>query len=150
MSFYFRFMLGPSVIISIGIHSNISAPIRKKNIYFKLIFLPWNMCTNPSSFQLFQKIWVLYASFFCDIGLTEIIMICSENRHTKNYQNIPKVNLSQQKIREHPIIGLLSIKHSFNLVQENTAITCILTNDSQSIGNIDFHIEQKCPPIPGT
>ena len=50
-------------------------------------------------------------------------MICGENQHTKNNQNIPKVNLSQQKIRGYPIVFLLSIKSSFRVEQEKITIT---------------------------
>ena len=56
-------------------------------------------------------------------------MICGEIHHTKKCQNIPNVNLSQQKIRGSPIAFLLSIKSSFRVVQEKIIITCILTND---------------------
>ena len=56
-------------------------------------------------------------------------MICGEIHHTENYQNIPKVNLSQQKIRRYPIVFRLSIKSSFKVVQEKVTIICILTND---------------------
>ena len=43
-------------------------------------------------------------------------MICGENQHTKNYQNIPKVNLSQ-------------VKSSSTAVQEKITITYILINE---------------------
>ena len=96
------------------------------------------MCTSPSSFQLLKKkkIWVVCASFFCDIGIREITLICGEIHHTKNYQNIPKVNLSQQKIRGSLIVFLLSIKSSFRFVQEKITITCILTNDMGRVKRI--------------
>ena len=56
-------------------------------------------------------------------------MICRENHHAKNNQNIhQKLNLSQQKLRGHPIIFLLSIKSSFSVVQEKITITWKLTN----------------------
>ena len=64
-------------------------------------------------------------------------MICGEIHHTKNYQNIPKVNLSQQKIRGYPIVFLLSIKSSFRVVQEKITITCILTNDIMTANQME-------------
>ena len=65
-------------------------------------------------------------------------MICRENHHKKNNQNIPKVKfITAKKIRGHPIAFLLSIKSSFSVVQEKITITCKLTNDIITASQIE-------------
>ena len=64
-------------------------------------------------------------------------MNCGENQHTKNYHNIPKVNLSQQKIRGYPIVFLLFTKSSFRIVHAKIPSTCILTNDIMTANQME-------------
>ena len=115
-------------------------------MYFKFIVLPWNMCTNPSAFELFLKNGVLCASFFCDIGLREITTIFSENHHTKNNQNIPKVKFITAKSQR--------TSHCFSSFYQNFFQHCTRKHNnymqtiqwhhySQSNRTIAFITEQK-------
>ena len=87
--------------------------------------------------------WGLVAFFFCDIGLREITMICNENHHTKNKQNIPKVRFITAKYQRTSHCFSSFYQRFYSTVQEKITITCKLTNDSQSNRTIAFITEQK-------
>ena len=98
------------------------------------------------TFLISPKIWVSYVSLFCGIGVREITMNCGENHHTKNYHNIPKFNLSQQKNQR--------ISHCFSTFYQKSFQSCACKNTkymhtdqwhncSQSNRTIVFNTEQK-------
>ena len=87
---------------------------------------------------------VLCASFFCDIGLREITMICRDNHHTKHNQNIPKVKFITAKNQR--------ISHCFSIFYRKSFKRCTRKNNNYmqtdqlhnySQSNSAFIIEQK-------
>ena len=103
------------------------------------------------SFWIIAKNGVLCASFFCDIGLRKITMICLENQNTKSNQNIPKVKFITAKNQR--------TSHCFSSFYQKFFQRCTRKNNnymqtdqwhnySQSNRTIAFITEQKSLATP--